>query len=71
MLTKRLKEQQIINIGRDLIVINKVTNEQSLYRVLINAKFSGFIQERDGEFHRLDGHDIHNLLFARLSTMMK
>lgn len=70
MLTKRLREQKIINIGRDLIVVNAVEGAEDLHRVLINSKFVGFIEKRDGEFYRLDGHDIHNLIFAKLCQLM-
>ncbi|WP_316831827.1 hypothetical protein [Pedobacter aquatilis] len=67
---KKVNEQRIINIGRDLIVVNKIGGAEGLHRILINSKFAGYIEKRAGEYYRLDGHDIHNLIFARLCQIM-
>ncbi|WP_231465083.1 hypothetical protein [Pedobacter sp. Leaf132] len=62
--------QRIVNIGKDLIVLNKVEGSDNLIRVMINSKFVGFMEKKNGEYYRLDGHDIHNLIFARLCQML-
>ncbi|RLJ80385.1 hypothetical protein BCL90_1148 [Pedobacter alluvionis] len=38
---------------------------------MINQAFNGYIQKRDGEFHRLDGSDIHDLIFARICKQLE
>lgn len=60
-----------IKIGPEVIVINGVKGDSELYRIVINNTFKGYIQKRDGEFHRLDGSDIHNLIFARICQEME
>jgi len=70
MNTKAATEQTQIKIGGDVVTINGVKGDALLYRVMINQAFKGYIQKRDGEFHRLDGSDIHNLIFARICHAM-
>ncbi|QDW25100.1 hypothetical protein FFJ24_009880 [Pedobacter sp. KBS0701] len=60
-----------IKIGGDLVVIDGVKGDDFLYRVMINQDFKGYIQKRDGLFHRIDGSDIHNLLFARICQVLE
>lgn len=64
------KTQVILNIGRDLIVINAVEGAEDLHRILINSNFAGFIEKRDGEYFRLDGSDIHDLIFAKICQLI-
>lgn len=59
-------EKKQIKIGSELITIEAVKGDANLLRVVINQVFKGYIQKRDGEFYRLDGSDIHNLIFARI-----
>jgi len=63
--------QKQIKIGGDLIVIDGVKGSDLLYRVLINQSFKGYIQKREGLFHRVDGSDIHNLLFAKICQSLE
>jgi len=63
---KAAAEKKQIKIGSELITIEGVKGDTSLLRVVINQVFKGYIQKRDGEFYRLDGSDIHNLIFARI-----
>jgi len=63
---KAAAEKKQIKIGSELITIEGVKGDASLLRVVINQVFKGYIQKRDGEFYRLDGSDIHNLIFARI-----
>jgi len=60
-----------IKIGGDLVVIDGLKGDDLLYRVMINQDFKGYIQKRDGLFHRIDGSDIHNLLFARICQALE
>ncbi|WP_443945619.1 hypothetical protein ACJVDH_00475 [Pedobacter sp. AW1-32] len=58
--------QRDIKIGPDVISIEGVKGDDFLYRVSINKSFKGYLQKRDGVYHRLDGSDIHNLIFAKI-----
>ena len=71
MLSKGATEKRIINIGRDLIVINQVKGDESLQRVMINSVFCGYMQMREGKHHRLDGHNIHDLVFAKICQLIE
>jgi hypothetical protein len=63
--------QKQIKIGGDVVVIDGVKGDDLLYRVMINQHFKGYIQKRDGLFHRIDGSDIHTLLFARICQALE
>ncbi|WP_316826005.1 hypothetical protein [Pedobacter miscanthi] len=63
--------QKQIKIGADLVVIDRVKGDDLLYRIMINQNFKGYIQKRDGLFHRIDGSDIHTLLFARICQVLE
>jgi|GEM_PF-2836929 len=67
---KGKNQQVILNIGRDLIVINAVEGTDELHRVVINSSFAGFIEKRDGEYFRLDGSEIHDLIFAKICQLV-
>lgn len=58
-------------IGADLIVIDGVKGDSLLFRVMINSTFKGYLQKRNGVCHRLDGSDIHNLIFAKICQYME
>lgn len=58
--------KQEIKIGGDLISIDPVKGDAQLRRVMINNAFKGYLQIIDGEVYRIDGSDIHNLIFARI-----
>lgn len=61
---KGRKNQLILNIGRDLVVMNAVDGAKDLHRIVINSSFAGFIEKREGKYHRVDGSEIPNLIFA-------
>ncbi|MFW0718729.1 hypothetical protein [Pedobacter sp. N23S346] len=63
---KAATEQKQIKIGGDVITIDGVKGDKFLFRVMINKTFKGYIQKRDGDYYRLDGSDIHNLIFAKI-----
>jgi len=63
--------QKQIKIGGDLVVIDGVKGDDLLYRIMINQDFKGYIQKRDGLVHRIDGSDIHPLLFARICQALE
>lgn len=67
---KGKKKQLILNIGRDLIVMNAVEGADDLHRIVINSSFVGFIEKRDGEYYRLDGSEIHDLIFAKICQLI-
>ena len=67
---KGKKNQLILNIGRDLIVMNAVEGADDLHRIVINSNFVGFIEKRDGEYYRLDGSEIHDLIFAKICQLI-
>jgi hypothetical protein len=67
---KGKNQQVILNIGRDLIVVNAVEGADELHRVVINSSFAGFIEKRDGEYFRLDGSEIHDLIFAKICQLV-
>ena len=67
---KAATTQKILNIGKDLIVINQVKGDDLLFRIMINSEFCGYIQWRENEFYRVDGSKIHDLTFARICASM-
>lgn len=60
-----------IKIGNEVIIIDGVKGDTSLFRVVINQTFKGYIQSREGEFYRVDGSNIHDLIFARICHLMQ
>ncbi len=68
---KAAKAKKEIKVGSEVIVINGVKGDDTLYRVVINQCFKGYIQKRDGEYHRIDGSSIHDLIFARICHFMQ
>jgi hypothetical protein len=60
-----------IKIGNEFIVIDRVKGESKLFRVVINSAFSGYLQFRDGHYHRLDETKIHNLIFAKICQCLE
>ena len=71
MNTKAATEQKHIKIGGDVVTIDGVKGDKYLFRVMINKTFKGYIQKRDGDYYRLDGSDIHNLIFARICKQLE
>jgi len=67
---KAATEQRKIKVGNEVITIDGVKGDALLFRVTIDKVFKGYIQKRDGEYYRLDGSDIHNLIFARICHVM-
>jgi len=59
-----------LKIGSEVVVISGVKGEEGLYRIMINQSFKGYIQKRMGEFYRIDGSSIHDLIFARIANFM-
>lgn len=68
---KAATEKKEIKIGNEIIVIDGVKGDKTLYRVVINQVFKGYIQNRDGKYFRLDGSSIHDLVFARICHSMQ
>lgn len=71
MISKEATETRILKVGQDVIVVSGVKGDATLQRVMINSTFSGYLQNREGEYYRLDGHNIHNLIFAKLCQLLK
>jgi len=67
---KAATEQRKIKVGNEVITIDGVKGDALLFRVTIDKVFKGYIQKRDGEYYRLDGSDINNLIFARICHVM-
>ncbi len=67
---KAATEQRKLKVGNEVITIDGVKGDALLFRVTIDKVFKGYIQKRDGEYYRLDGSDIHNLIFARICHVM-
>ena len=63
---KAATSRKEIKIGSEVITIDGVKGDDTLYRITINQTFKGYIQKRDGEYYRVDGSSIHNLIFARI-----
>lgn len=60
-----------IKIGGDLLTIDGVKGDSKLFRVMTNNTFSGYLQFRDGHYHRLDGSKIHDLIFAKICQCLE
>ncbi|RZK65489.1 MAG: hypothetical protein EOO85_28255 [Pedobacter sp.] len=70
MISKAATDYKTLKVGKDVIVISTVKGDDNLLRVSINNDFVGYVQKREGDYYRLDGHSIHDLVFARLCTMI-
>ena len=68
---KAATDKKQIKIGADLITVQGVKGDTSLFRITINNGFKGYIQVRDGLHHRLDGHKIHDLIFAKICQCLE
>ena len=68
---KAATKQRKIKIGRDLISIGEVKGDGALFRVMINDVFSGYLQYREGEYFRLAGSAMHDLIFARICDCLE
>jgi len=67
---KAATEQVELKIGSEVIIISGVKGDNTLYRIMINQSFRGYIQKRADEFYRVDGSSIHDLIFARIANFM-
>jgi len=63
---KAVTDKNQIKIGADLITVLGLKGDGSLFRVTINNGFKGYIQVRDGLYHRSDGHTIYDLIFVKI-----
>ncbi|RZK59556.1 MAG: hypothetical protein EOO95_18120 [Pedobacter sp.] len=63
--------QRNIKIGNEVVTISGIKGDDTLFRVMINQCFKGYIQKRDGEYYRIDGSSIHDLIFARICHNMQ
>jgi len=70
MITKAATPERILSIDDNLMVISEVKGDNSLYRVMINSAFKGYIQKRGNEFYRLDGSSISDNLFSTISIAL-
>jgi len=70
MNVKAATKQLELKIGSEVIAISGIKGDDSLYRIMINQSFKGYIQKRGAEFYRVDGSNIHDLIFARISSFM-
>lgn len=68
---KAATEKREIKIGNEVIVLDTVKGDSTLFRVMINNAFKGYLQNRNGEYHRVDGSSIHDLVFARICHSLK
>lgn len=68
---KAATKRKEIKIGSEIVVIDGVKGDASLFRVVINQTFKGYLQKRDGELYRVDGSSIHDLIFARICHSMQ
>jgi len=68
---KAATEKREIKIGNEVIVLDTVKGDSTLFRVMINNSFKGYLQNRDGEYFRVDGSCIHDLIFARICHSLK
>ena len=71
MITKAATERKEIKIGADFIVIDRVKGDKTLFRVVINSTFCGYLQFRDGKYFRLDATKIHDLIFAKICQCLE
>ncbi|WP_316764974.1 hypothetical protein [Pedobacter aquatilis] len=70
MIIKAATPERILNIDNNLIVVSAVKGDSSLYRVMINTTFNGYIQKRLDGFYRLNGCGISDDLFSTISIAL-
>lgn len=71
MITKAATPERILSIDDNLIVISEVKGDNSLYRVMMNSHFKGYIQKRDNELYRVDGSSISDDLFSTICIALE
>jgi len=54
-----------------VLVIKQVSGDESLYRVMSDGTFKGYIQKRDDQFYRVDGSSISDAKFEAICEAMK
>lgn len=61
----------LICYKNSVMVISAVKADPSLYRVIIDSEFKGYVQRRDGELFRVDGSTIWPDQFEEICRVMK
>ncbi|MFC3563200.1 hypothetical protein [Pedobacter jamesrossensis] len=64
-------DTRIINLEGTIIIITAVKDDVSLYRVMIDGLFYGYVQRIDGVLHRLDGSKISNEFFSEICRVIQ
>ncbi|KLT63887.1 MULTISPECIES: hypothetical protein [Pedobacter] len=67
---KAATEKREIKIGSDLISIEPVKGDKTLFRISIHQTFKGYIIKQDGQYSKTAGSDIHDLIFARVCHIL-
>lgn len=71
MESKAATLQTILSIGDDIIVLSQVKGDSSLFRVMINSHFKGYVQRREKLLHRIDGSLIKDNLFSTICIALE
>jgi hypothetical protein len=71
MITHTAVPERILIFNSRVIVISQVKNDLSLFRIISDGVFKGYMQKREGEYHRIDGSSISNEKFEFICQHLK
>ena len=71
MIGNGMNQEKVFKVGNEVISIDGVKGDSSLFRVMINQTFKGYVQERENKLFMVDGSDIHYLIFAKICQCLE
>ena len=70
MIMKAATPERILLFNNRVLVVSQVKGDNSLFRVLSDGVFKGYIQKLDGEFSRVHGSSISDEKFTFICAAM-
>lgn len=64
-------DTRIINLEGTIIIITAVKDDVSLYRVMIDGIFYGYLRRIDGILHQVEGSNISNYFFNEICRVIQ
>jgi len=63
--------ERVLLINNKVVVVSTVKGDASLYRIVVDSTFKGYLQRRNGELFRVDGSSISDSKFEQLCKALK
>lgn len=71
MKIKASTPERIISFNNSIIVISLVKGDSTLYRVMIDSGFKGYVQKMGDGLHRVDGNSIKDSEFEAICDALE